>query len=86
MARETGEFFNGAAHRILEQPARGLGDLLGRGCSTGGVRLMLAYLTAILVSCWATLKAAVSPPRANLSLWVGLIFSLNLATPAVTFN
>jgi hypothetical protein len=47
---------------------------------------MLAYLTAILVSCWATLKAAVSPPRANLSLWVGLIFSLNLATLAVTFN
>ncbi len=36
MARETGEFFNRAANRVLEEPGRGLGDLLGEGSGTPG--------------------------------------------------
>jgi hypothetical protein len=52
----------------------------------GGILLMILYPVAVLMACAVSLRIALSRLPGNLPLWGALIFALNMATIAVTFN
>jgi hypothetical protein len=52
----------------------------------GGVLLMLLYPLAVLITCRASLKVALGTLPGSMPLWGALLFALNMATVAVTFN
>jgi hypothetical protein len=52
----------------------------------GGIPLMILYPVAVVIACWVSLRVALSRLSGNLPLWGALLFALNMATIAVTFN
>jgi hypothetical protein len=52
----------------------------------GGVLLMVLYPLAVVMTCRLSLKVALGTLPGSMPLWGALLFSLNMATVAVTFN
>jgi hypothetical protein len=52
----------------------------------GGILLMILYPLAVLIACRASLRVALGRLPGSMPLWGALLFALNMATIAVTFN
>jgi len=52
----------------------------------GGIPLILLYSTAVLMTVWMSYRIALSRRTGELPLWAALLFALNIASVAVTFN
>jgi hypothetical protein len=52
----------------------------------GGVPLVIVYATAVGLACRISLRIALSRRPGRIPLWGALLFALNVATIAVTFN
>jgi hypothetical protein len=52
----------------------------------GGILLIIAYVVAILVTCYTTYEIAINRNLGDFGLWGGLILSYNIGAIATCFN
>jgi hypothetical protein len=52
----------------------------------GGIPLILAYATAVGVTCWAAWRIAISNRQGPLPVWAALILAYDVGAVAITFN